>query len=85
MKNTYIVAGLMSGTSLDGLDIAVCKFELKEDKWSYEILDATTFEYDEARRNSLKNVMKGSAESLARLDFDFGYFQGSAVKTILIN
>lgn len=73
----------MSGTSLDGLDIAVCKFELKEDKWSYEILDATTFEYNEARRNSLKNVMKGSAERLARLDFDFGYFQGSAVKNYL--
>ncbi|MBO9701511.1 MAG: anhydro-N-acetylmuramic acid kinase [Sporocytophaga sp.] len=83
MKNTYIVAGLMSGTSLDGLDIAVCKFELRENKWSYEILEATTFEYDEARRNSLKNVMKGSAESLAKLDFDFGYFQGNAVKNFL--
>ncbi len=73
----------MSGTSLDGLDIAICKFELKENKWSYEILEANTFEYDESRRNSLKNVMKGSAESLAKLDFDFGYFQGEAVKNFL--
>lgn len=83
MKNTYIVAGLMSGTSLDGLDIAVCKFELNENKWRYDILEATTFEYDEARRISLKNVMKGSADSLAKLDFDFGYFQGNAVKSFL--
>lgn len=83
MKNTYIVAGLMSGTSLDGLDIAVCKFELKDHKWNYDILEATTIDYDDARRNGLKNVMKDSAESLARLDFDFGYFQGDAVKNFL--
>jgi anhydro-N-acetylmuramic acid kinase len=83
MNTTYTVAGLMSGTSLDGLDIALCRFELIEDKWNYEILEAATVEYDEQRRHSLKNVMHASAEHLARLDFEFGYFQGQSVKNFL--
>ena len=35
----------MSGTSLDGLDIAYCKFVL-EKGWSFEILHFNTFNYD---------------------------------------
>ena len=35
----------MSGTSLDGLDIAYCKFVL-EKGWSFEILNFNTFNYD---------------------------------------
>ncbi len=36
-KNDYQILGIMSGTSLDGVDLALCKFS-KNKKWEYEIL-----------------------------------------------
>ena len=34
----YHVIGLMSGTSLDGVDLAYCKFILTDKVWEYEII-----------------------------------------------
>ena len=46
MVTTYHVIGVMSGTSLDGLDIAFCRFDLKDGQWYFEIKKATTVEYN---------------------------------------
>ncbi|MDX5348173.1 MAG: anhydro-N-acetylmuramic acid kinase, partial [Hymenobacteraceae bacterium] len=35
----------MSGTSLDGVDIAYCRFTYKDDNWIYKILYTTTLPY----------------------------------------
>ena len=45
----------MSGTSLDGLDIAYCKFVL-EKGWSFEILNFNTFNYDSIFREKLRQA-----------------------------
>ena len=34
----YNVIGVMSGTSVDGLDVSFCRFT-KNKKWEYEILN----------------------------------------------
>ena len=46
----------MSGTSLDGLDIAICEFECEADKLSYKILKADTISYTTAQKNKLRSL-----------------------------
>lgn len=71
MEGPHHVIGVMSGSSLDGLDVAYCRF-VKHDRWEHAIEDAVTVPYDVALRKRLLGVMKGSALELARLDRDLG-------------
>ncbi len=85
----YYVIGLMSGTSLDGLDIAACKFARKEENldviWNFEILHAITIEYDENLKNKLKNAHILSAYDYVCLNNELGNFFGDSVKQFLEN
>lgn len=79
MKNqskTYRVIGLMSGTSLDGLDIAYCVFKIENNKWNYSLLDSTTISYSDEWRNRLTNCMSLSPSELDKLSIDLGIFWG---------
>ncbi len=71
MEGPYHVIGVMSGSSLDGLDVAYCRF-VKHDRWEHAIEEATTVPYDDGMRRRLLGAMKGSALELARLDRDLG-------------
>ncbi len=44
----------MSGTSLDGMDIAHCAFEYRDGRWHYNILAAETFDYSDHWREKLR-------------------------------
>ena len=46
MKDSYRVTALMSGSSMDGVDLACCDLEWKGKQWAYNILDAETFPDD---------------------------------------
>lgn len=71
----YKVLGVMSGTSLDGLDLAYCEL-VKEIKWEYKILSSATIPYSEKRESILKNANLLSGEELTALDFKFGKYIG---------
>ena len=47
--------GVMSGTSLDGIDIVYVNFTL-EDKWKFKILKSQTFSYNKSFQIKLKNL-----------------------------
>ncbi|GHV34102.1 anhydro-N-acetylmuramic acid kinase [Bacteroidia bacterium] len=80
MKNKYTAIGLMSGTSLDGLDIAFCEFENQNNEWNYRIVAAETVEYDDILREKLKNAVNMSGLELSLLNVEFGRFCGEQVK-----
>ncbi|MBL7964536.1 MAG: anhydro-N-acetylmuramic acid kinase [Flavobacteriales bacterium] len=73
----------MSGSSLDGLDLALCEFQLEDGCWSYAIENARTIPYTEAFRERLRQVMHGKALELAELDRDMGDIIGQACREFL--
>jgi anhydro-N-acetylmuramic acid kinase len=86
VQHTYNVIGLMSGTSLDGLDIAYCRFTKNDEKWSYKILAANTIPYTSNLRKRLASASSSSGLELALLDVKLGdYFGKQVVKFIKEN
>jgi anhydro-N-acetylmuramic acid kinase len=80
---TYYALGLMSGTSLDGLDIAHCRLTYKNKNWIYNILNSTTVEYDGYWIDSLRGAENLQAQALIALDHDFGRFLGEQANTFI--
>jgi anhydro-N-acetylmuramic acid kinase len=81
--NTYRVAGLMSGTSLDGVDIAVCVFEKERGRWKFVIEAAETVPYSNADVKLLTGLMQADAMSFARQNAAYGGYLGRLVKSFL--
>lgn len=78
----YRAIGLMSGTSLDGLDICYVQFEFPKVE-NFRIISAETVPYDDFWKKRLKNSIHLTAEELTRLDFDFGDYCGKIVKKFI--
>ena len=71
----------MSGSSLDGLDIAHCMFQVSmEGKFAvndWEIIDGTTIPYSEDWQDRLQELPNGSAIDLAKADGQFGQYRAA--------
>ena len=83
MNDKIVGIGLMSGTSLDGIDLAVCEFDFSESKPAFRILKAKTFEYDEIWRSRLRMSMQISGHELMKLDCDYGKFSADRINDFL--
>lgn len=71
----YKVIGLMSGTSLDGVDLAYCRFTLNNGKWSHRIEQTQTIAYPDKWHSVLRNAQDLPTESLDSLHVQLGdYF-----------
>ena len=79
----YQVIGVMSGSSLDGLDLAWCELVHDVGVWSFNIRKARMVPYDTAFQQRLLRAMEGSALDLARLHRDLGDLVGAACKELL--
>jgi anhydro-N-acetylmuramic acid kinase len=70
-KDYYNVIGVMSGTSLDGVDLAHINFNIKEQKWNFEIIKSETISYSSEWILDLKNAVDYPKEKLQKLDQDY--------------
>jgi anhydro-N-acetylmuramic acid kinase len=76
--NRYHVIGTMSGTSLDGLDIAHCTFEFSDNKWSYLINYSVTIPFPDQLYNKLVKSTEMSGLDLMKLNNEMGNFIGTS-------
>lgn len=72
----------MSGTSLDGIDIAFCSFQ-KNDNWTFDIINAITYPYPDQWKEALCNAEKLDAFNFIKLHKDYGKFIGESVNRFL--
>ncbi len=73
----------MSGTSLDGLDIAYCSFKHEKGKWHFNIKEAVTIKYSSEWLKKLSTAHKLSSIQLLQLHNDYGYYLGACVNKFI--
>ncbi|MDR1601889.1 MAG: anhydro-N-acetylmuramic acid kinase [Tannerella sp.] len=83
MKNEYNVLGLMSGTSLDGLDMALCRFEKLPERWMYEVIAAETHPYSGELQSRLAKATDIPAYDFVKLDVELAAMMAAAVRAFL--
>jgi anhydro-N-acetylmuramic acid kinase len=70
-KEKYTIIGVMSGTSLDGVDLAHIVFTVKNNKWDFQILESETVSYSIDWLNKLKIAVSFSEAALEKLNQDY--------------
>jgi anhydro-N-acetylmuramic acid kinase len=75
----YRAIGLMSGSSLDGLDIAYVELLHQGGAWSFEIMVADCYEYTPEWKEKLQNAVTLNALDYQLLHADYGHYLGKEV------
>lgn len=73
----------MSGTSLDGLDVAACEFTYSSGKWNYQIHAAETYSYSKEWKQHLSSLEKQDALVFVQTDIEYGYLLGNTVNCFM--
>jgi anhydro-N-acetylmuramic acid kinase len=75
----YNVIGIMSGTSLDGLDIAFCTFIHENNSWQYTINKAETINYTKKIQNKLTSCLKYETLDFLHFNNYYGIYIGRKI------
>jgi len=79
----YRAIGLMSGSSLDGLDIVFAEFQEVSGKWEYSIRAAECFPYEKEWEQKLQKAISLSALDYQLLHTDYGHYIGKTINKFI--
>jgi anhydro-N-acetylmuramic acid kinase len=82
-KEKYTTIGVMSGTSLDGVDLAHIVFTVKNNKWDFEILESETISYPNDWLNKLKIAVDFSEAQLEKLNQDYTLLLATVISSFI--
>ncbi len=81
---TFRAIGLMSGTSMDGLDVADVTFELtRNGEWTFELHFAECYDFPAHLLKRLQTAFQSTGNELSKLNSDLGCFYAEKVNTFL--
>lgn len=81
MKTLFNVIGIMSGTSMDGVDLAFCELSRSPEGWSYRILAGETIPYPEVWRVRLSQLPQQPIHLFPKTSIYYGRYLGRLVNS----
>lgn len=75
--------GLMSGSSLDGLDICFVRLTETDGNWQFEWLDTACIPYSDIWQRKLRQAKLLSVPDFLKLHTEYGHFTGKLVREFL--
>ena len=81
-KDFYFIIGLMSGTSLDGIDLVYVKFDKKDAKY-FSIIASDTISYSDYWREKLKLAIDFCKDKIKDLDISYGKLLGEEINLFI--
>ncbi|MGB0895942.1 MAG: anhydro-N-acetylmuramic acid kinase [Flavobacteriaceae bacterium] len=82
VKDEYYVIGVMSGTSLDGVDVAYLHFKYAN-TWTYDIIYGETIAYSPAWEQKLREAINYKTSELETLDVNYTVFLAEVIQDFI--
>jgi len=79
----YKAIGVMSGTSLDGVDLAFVEFEESKGKWTFKLLESESIAYSKAWQYRLGGLIHASALDYVSTHVEYGKYLGGLIKKFI--
>ena len=83
IQEKYNIIGVMSGTSLDGIDLAHLNFEIINGKWNFQILESETIGYSQEWIDQLKIAIGFSDSELLELNKEYTLLLGNIISEFI--
>jgi len=80
---SYNSIGVMSGTSLDGIDMVEVVFELQDGRWQFNIRQTDFLPYTKEWQKILSQLMNASALQYVKTNNDYGMLTASAINSFM--
>ena len=84
LTKSYNVVSVMSGTSLDGIDLLYANYSY-QNKWKFEILNAETVSYSKEWTKKLKHLTDFSKQELKSIDDDYSLYLAEKISEFILN
>tara|TARA_R110002124_G_C8974490_1_gene515703 strand:- start:1583 stop:2674 length:1092 start_codon:yes stop_codon:yes gene_type:complete len=83
-KRSYHVLGVMSGTSLDGIDLAEVIFTVSEENvWDFKLISAQTMAYPSLWKDRLQAAVNFSEDELNQLNEEYTKYLSEVITTFI--
>ncbi len=81
--STLNIIGIMSGSSMDGVDLAHCQISEENGKFSYQILKTANYDYDEKWRLRLSKLRTQNAMTYVKTDVFYAHYLSELVNDFI--